>query len=197
VNSSLASPTGANSAVFALLGGQIAVLNLTNGNLQWNCTEGCCAQETDGVGLAVGSTLPCTLQVGDPCLTKTPLSVDTKKCLWSAPLVTWGVVVGGREIIATQSGGTLVVVESVVSGVYGINALTGAILWHRSDLPLCEESAQSQICSPNMSPNDVIYFSAGSLVIGLEASTGHMATNFSVPDAVIGGPSSGQSLILL
>lgn len=186
----IAAPTGAGKLAFAFLGGSIAAVDIDSGNVQWTCTADCCAQQLGGGGIASDSTL----YFGGAGPALFALDIATQKCLWSTPLATNGAL-WPRDVLMTRDGGTIVAVESGAQGAYGINALTGAVLWKRTDLPQCEGT--SQYCHPDMSSNDVVYFASGSQVLGLESATGHVVANFSAQGVVTGTPSTGQSLLVL
>jgi outer membrane protein assembly factor BamB len=186
----VSAPTGVGKTAFAMLQGSIAAVDVDSGNILWTCSSGCCAQALGGGALAVGSTL----FFGGAGPSLMALDINSQKCLWSTPLATNGAL-WPRDILATVAGGTIVAVESGTSGAYGINAKTGAVLWKRTDLPQC--MGDSNYCHPDMSSNDVVYFPSGTTIIGLEASTGHVTANFSVPAAVYGSPSTGMSLLVV
>ncbi len=189
-SSGISAPTGVGKTAFAMLNGAIAAVDVDSGNILWTCSSGCCAQALGGGALAVGTTL----YFGGAGPSLMALDINSQKCLWSTPLAVNGAL-WPRDILATSAGGTIVAVESGSSGVYGINALTGAVLWKRTDLPTCY--GDSNYCHPDMSSNDVVYFPSGNQVIGLEASTGHVTANFTAPATVQGSPSTGQSLLLI
>ncbi len=185
--SSIAAPTGVGKTAFALLGGSIAAVDVDSGNVLWTCTAACCAQQMGESGLASSTTL----YFGGAGPALFALDIATQACLWSTPLATNGAL-WARDILLTNGGGTVVAIETGTSGAYGVNALTGAVLWKRTDLPCA-----TAYCHPDMSSNDVVYFGSTTQVIGLEAATGHVTVNFTAPAQVMGTPSTGQSLLLI
>ena len=187
----ISAPTGLGKTAFAMLSGSIVAVDVTSGNILWTCSTNCCAQAMGGGALAYGSTL----YFGGSGPTLSALDITTQTCLWTTPLAVNGGV-WPRDILITNAGGTVVVGESGgVAGMYGINALTGAVSWSRTDLPPCQ--GESAYCHPDMSSNDVVYYPSGAQILGLEAATGHVVANFSVPSTIFGTPSTGQSLLVV